>query len=42
MEAGQILHITLTIAAFVIALRAYSDVRALRKALEAQTNTAPK
>ena len=31
MEVGQIIHIILSVAAFIISLRALSDVRSLRK-----------
>jgi len=33
MEAGQIIHVALSIAALVIALIAFSEVRSLRKQL---------
>lgn len=36
MEIGQIIHIILSVAAFIISLRALSDVRLLRKQLSDQ------
>ena len=36
METGQIIHMVLSVAAFVIALRALFDVRSLRKQLSNQ------
>lgn len=36
MEIGQTIHYILSVAAFVIALRAFSDVRSLRKQLNDQ------
>lgn len=40
MDAGQVIHTALTIAALVVALRAFSEVRALREELESTRTSA--